>query len=229
MLLGQYTGTFLSTILLTGSIAALMSTMDSQLLTLTSMITTDFFKIKKNEIVKEKLTVVGLGIIGLLIAIKPPQTILDFISKTTFNGLSVLAPTVIGGLYWKKANRYGAALSIIVGEGMVLGYYFKLINIPGILPVVPILAVTGFVFILTSLVIPSGNENTDIVFKIKKRSLPWIPVFTIIFILGNDFWAWGRKPVFVGGLPLWVWYYFGLGILLSFTFKLFFLMTADKD
>ncbi|MCK5570219.1 MAG: sodium:solute symporter family protein [Spirochaetes bacterium] len=229
MLLGQYTGTFLSTILLTGSIAALMSTMDSQLLTLTSMITTDFFKIKKNEIVKEKLTVVGLGIIGLLIAIKPPQTILDFISKTTFNGLSVLAPTVIGGLYWKKANRYGAALSIIVGEGMVLGYYFKLINIPGILPVVPILIVTGFVFILTSLVIPSGNENTDIVFKIKKRSLPWIPVFTIIFILGNDFWAWGRKPVFVGGLPLWVWYYFGLGILLSFTFKLFFLMTADKD
>jgi SSS family solute:Na+ symporter len=73
MLLGQYAGTILSTLLLTGSIAALMSTMDSQLLTLTSMVTTDFFKIKKNEILKEKLTVIGLGVLGLIIAIKPSQ------------------------------------------------------------------------------------------------------------------------------------------------------------
>ncbi|HEB30276.1 MAG TPA: sodium:solute symporter family protein [Spirochaetes bacterium] len=225
MLLGQYAGTFLSTLLLTGSIAALMSTMDSQLLTLTSMITTDFFKIKKNEILKEKLTLIGLGVLGLIIAIKPPQTILDFVSKTTFNGLSVLAPAVIGGLYWKKANKYGAVSSIIVGEGLVLAYYFKFISTPGIHSIVPIMIATGVVFVLASFFTTSRKENTGIVFQIKKTSLQWAPVFLTLFILGNDFWAWGRKPVIVAGLPIWIWYYFGLGILLSITFKLFFKYT----
>lgn len=223
LLLGRYTGTILSAILLTGNIAALMSTMDSQLLTLTSMITIDFFKIEKKEVFKERITTIALGGLALLIAlINPPQTILGFLTKTSFNGYSVLAPAVIGGLYWKKANRYGAALSIIVGEAMVFGYYRELIHTPGILPVVPIMAVTAAVFILISLFTSQENENTDIVFKIKKSSLKWIPVFVILFILGNDFWAWGRKPVILAGLPLWVWYYFGLGILLSVSYKLFF-------
>jgi SSS family solute:Na+ symporter len=228
MLLGQYAGTYLSTLLLSGGIAALMSTMDSQLLTLTSMITTDFFKIKKNEVLKEKLTVIVLGVIGLLIAIKPPLTILDFISKTTFNGLSVLAPAVIGGLYWKKANKYGAISSIIVGEGLVLAYYFKLINTPGIHSIVPIMIATGFVFIFISQFTTSSNENMGIVFKISKNKLRWTPIFLLLFILGNDFWAWGRKPVIVAGLPLWIWYYIGLGILLSVTFKLFFKYTEKN-
>ena len=228
MLLGQYTGPFLSTLLLTGSIAALMSTMDSQLLTLTSMVTTDFFKIKKNEVLKEKLTVIVLGILGLLIAIKPPQTILDFISNTTFNGLSVLAPAVIGGLYWKKANKYGAISSIVVGEGLVLAYYFKLINTPAIHSIVPIMLATGIVFIVISLFTTSRNENMDIVFRINKNRLRWTPIFLAIFVLGNDFWAWGRKPVMIAGLPLWIWYYIGLGILLSVTFKLFFKYTEKN-
>jgi len=222
LLLGRYANTFLGTIILTGSIAALMSTMDSQLLTLTSMITADFFTIKKREILKEKLTIIGLGIIGILIAIRPPQTILDFINKTTFYGLSVLAPTVIGGLYWKKANKNGAVASILVGEGMVLGYYFNFIKTPGILPVVPIMVVAGGVYVLGSLLTASENENMDIVFKIKKESIVWIPVFLLMFILGNDFWAWGRKPIIICGLPLWVWYFFGLGIVLSILYKVYF-------
>jgi SSS family solute:Na+ symporter len=228
LLLGEYTSTFLGTLLLTGSIAALMSTMDSQLLTLTSMITTDFFIIRKNEILKEKLVIIGLGIIGILIALKPPQTILDFISRTTFNGLSVLAPTIIGGLYWKRANRYGAIFSILLGEGMVFSYYFKIISTPGILPVVPILAVTGAVFIIVSRITSAENENRDIVFKIKRSSLYWLPVFIILFIMGNDFWAWGRSPILIIGLPLWIWYYFGLGVLLSVVYKLY-LKNSARD
>jgi len=186
------------------------------------MITADFFTIKKREILKEKLTIIGLGIIGILIAIRPPQTILDFINKTTFYGLSVLAPTVIGGLYWKKANKNGAVASILVGEGMVLGYYFNFIKTPGILPVVPIMVVAGGVYVLGSLLTASENENMDIVFKIKKESIVWIPVFLLMFILGNDFWAWGKKPIIICGLPLWVWYFFGLGIVLSILYKVYF-------
>ena len=46
-----------------------MSTMDSQLLTLTSMITGDFMKIKRNEVLKEKAAILLLGALGFLFAI----------------------------------------------------------------------------------------------------------------------------------------------------------------
>lgn len=221
LLLGNYAPMALGTILLTGSIAALMSTMDSQLLTLTSMITGDFFKIRKKEILKEKITIIVLGALGFLIAIRPPQTILDFISKTTFNGLAVLAPAVIAGLYWKKANKYGALAGILIGEAMVFGFYYGILHIKGILPVVPIVGATAAVLVIVSICTTSKDENTDIVFNIDRRALAWIPLFALLFILGNDFWNWGRRPLLVGGLPLWLWYFFGLGIVLSLAFKLF--------
>lgn len=229
LLLSRYTGNILSTVLLTGSIAALMSTMDSQLLTLTSMITTDFINPARKGILVEKLTIIILGALGFLIAVRPPGTILDFISRTTFNGLAVLSPTVLGGLYWKKANRYGAAASIIAGEAMVVLYYRGLVSTPGIHPIIPILSVTGAVFILTSIFSRSDNDNSEIVFEIRKKALRWVPVFTVLFILGNDFWAWSRAPVFLFGLPLWVVYYFGLGLVLSICYKLFFISLDRHD
>ena len=207
LLLQRYAGVFVSTLLITGSLAALMSTMDSQLLTLTSLITVDFVHFKKREVLKEKGVIVALGALGFLIAIKPPQTILDFVSKTTFNGLAVLAPTVIG-------------------EGLVLAFYFNVLSAPGILPVVPILAATTVVFIVVSLLSTAPGENTGIVASVQPGIWPWVLVFAGLFILGNDFWAWNRQPIFVIGLPLWVWYFVGLGILLSVVYKVFVLREA---
>jgi SSS family solute:Na+ symporter len=221
LLLQRYAGMILSTVLITGSLAALMSTMDSQLLTLTSLITVDFVRFKKREVLKEKAVIVILGVLGFLIAIRPPQTILDFISKTTFNGLAVLAPTVIGGLYWKRANRYAAAASIVAGEGMVLAFYFKVLSVPGIHPVVLVLAVTAIVFAAVSFLSGNAGENTEIVVAIRPGIWPWVVVFGLLFILGNDFWAWNRDPLRILGLPLWVWYYVGLGIILSAVYRVF--------
>lgn len=218
LLLGEYTGMFLGTLLLTGSIAALMSTMDSQLLTLTSMITGDFFIIRKKEVLKEKIVIIILGLLGFLIAIRPPQTILDFISKTTFNGLAVLAPAVIGGLYWRGANRHGAVASILAGEAMVIAYYAGIVHTEGILPIVPIMAAASVVLVLVSICTRSDHENLGIVFPVRRKALLWVPLFALLFLLGNDFWNWGRNPLLLGGLPLWMWYFFSLGIILSLAF-----------
>ncbi|MBA7710024.1 hypothetical protein ES703_118952 [subsurface metagenome] len=135
--------------------------------------------------------------------------------------MSVLAPTVIGGLYWKRANRYAAAASIAAGEALVIGFYFEFFKAPGILPVVPVLFVTVIVFVLISLLTRADNENKEIVFSVGRAQLKWVPVFLIFFLLGNDYWAWGKKPVLFAGLPLWVWYYIALGIVLAIAYKIF--------
>ena len=229
LLLSKYTSPITGAILFTGSIAALMSTMDSQLLTLTSMISLDYFKIKRNEVLKDKIILIILGILGLIIAYKPPATILNFISRTTFNGLSVLAPTVIAGLYWKRVNKYGATLSIIIGEIFVLLYYFKLIKTPEIHPFLLILFITTLTLIVASLLTNAKDENIKIVFKIDKKITPWFFIFIFIFILANDFWNWGRNPRLYFGLPGWIWYFFILGIMLSFLYLIFSRWLTKKE
>jgi SSS family solute:Na+ symporter len=218
LLLQLYVGGALSTLLLTGGMAALMSTLDSQLLTLSSMITLDFLRLRKHEVLVEKLTLVALGALGFLIALKPPATILDFINRTSFYGFSALAPAVIGGLYWKRATKYGAIASILTGEAVVLLSYFQLIRWPGILPVIPVVAAAVLVHAGVSLLAPAQAGNTDLVRPVSRGIWPWAALFLAFFILGNDFWAWGRKPVLLFGLPLWVLYSMLLGILLSLAF-----------
>jgi SSS family solute:Na+ symporter len=229
LLLQAAAGPALSTLLLTGSIAALMSTMDSQLLTVTSMISVDFLPARSRGIRTEKLIVALVGLAGFLIALRPPQTLLAFISKTTFNGLAVLAPTVIGGLYWRRANRFGATASIIAGEALVLVFYFRLLSLPAVLPVLPILAVTAAVFVAVSLLTASEGENPDIVFPVRREALRYAPLFLLFFVLACDFWVWGRRPRLAAGLPLWVWYHILLTLLLAAAFKFFLARSTAPD
>jgi len=220
MLLARFASPVVGTLLLTGGLAALMSTMDSQLLTLSSLITLDFFPVRRREVRIGRIAVVLLGAFGYLIALRPPATILDFMNRSSFTGLAVLAPTVIGGLYWRKANVRGAAASIIAGEALVFLFYFNVLRVPGIQPVVPAVAAAALVFIAVSLFFPGRGGNTALVLPAGKGSLLRALPFAVLFLLANDFWAWGKAPRFFLGLPLWVWYSIGLGVLLSVAYLL---------
>ena len=222
LLLKTYTGEVLSALLLTGSLAALMSTLDSQLLTVTSIITRDFPHPRLPGRLYSRLIISLLALTGFIIAINPPATILGFINKTTFNGLAVLAPTILGGLYWKRGNTYGALGSILVGEVLVMLFYFSVLAVPGILPVIPILTATILAYTVISLLTPGRKENTALVYPPKGVSLLWVGIFLLLFILGNDFWNWNKTPDLFLGLPGWVWYFFALGFILSGVYAIFF-------
>jgi SSS family solute:Na+ symporter len=226
LLLGKYASPVLGTLLLTGGLAALMSTMDSQLLTLSSIVTLDFVRIRRREVLVERLVVVALGALGFLIALRPPATILDFINRSSFTGLAVLAPTVIGGLYWKRAHAGAAAASIVAGEALTALFYFNVLRAPGTLPVVPVVAVTAAVFVLVSLTLPDGTaagsrRAAGIVLPIGRESAARAIPFVLLLALACDFWAWGRTPNLFLGLPLWVWYSIGLAVILSGAYAVF--------
>ena len=251
LLLARFASPVLSTLLLTGGLAALMSTLDSQLLTLSSMVSLDFGARALRSVPAQKLLVVLIGALGFLLALRPPQTILDFINRTSFTGLAVLAPVVVGGLYWKKANSLGALAGILSGEALVVLSFLGIVKTPGVLPVVPALALTIVVFASVSLLTPSAAAvaarpvpaspparppadapaGIALVAPVRRPSgrgwLPWL-VFAAIFFLGNDFWAWGRRPILLAGLPLWVWYYILLGLALSAAYRLL-LRPEGKD
>ena len=95
-----------------GALAALMSTADSQLLSLSTMLSHDIpFKKKKiSEISIGKILVLILTFFAILFVIAGYDTsvgIMGTLVKTTFSGLAVLCPTTIAVLYWKKVTKYG--------------------------------------------------------------------------------------------------------------------------
>jgi SSS family solute:Na+ symporter len=228
LLMKHYAGNILGTVLLTGSIAALMSTLDSQLLTVSSILIRDFtlagrWNIREKNM--QRLLIVLIAGAGFLLAINPPDIILDFINKTTFNGLAVLFPAVVGGLYWRRGNHYGALASIFTGELMVVLFYFGVLSPlerEPMLPILPIMAVTILVYVIVSL-LSQAEENMNIVFSVSGTALIPTAAFGVLFLLGNDFWNWEKAPVLHFGLPGWIWYFIGLGILLSGTYAIWLL------
>jgi SSS family solute:Na+ symporter len=223
LMLSQQAVGWVGALILTAGLAALMSTLDSQLLTLSSMFTRDVFskpKYEKTQPRMGKAFVLILAAAGLIIAYRPPSTLLA-IATETFTGLAVLFPAVLGGLYWRPSTALGAILSILVGEALVAAYAFKLLPAFGFLPVVPIIAITTMVFVAVSL-FQSGclKRPTAALFfswqngRKGRRNLLSLAVFGGLFFLGIDFWAWGSSTPLFLGFPWWVWYFMILNLLI---------------
>jgi len=223
LLLSRYTPPILEALVLTAALAALMSTLDSQLLTLSSMLTRDLVaplpKGRASPWVGKGFVIV-LALTGLAIAWRPPATFLE-IATETFTGLAVLFPTVIATLYWRQATAGGAIASILVGEGLVVAYHLHLLPTFGTLPVIPVVLVASLVLIGVSLLTQPQAQAAEEIRNGKKGIWKWIIAFLFLFLLGNDYWAWGDGRLGPLGFPWWVWYFFSLCLLMSLTFWLF--------
>ncbi|RLF59809.1 MAG: sodium:solute symporter family protein [Thermoplasmata archaeon] len=138
MMVANYAPGFVYAFVMVGALAALMSTADSQLLSLSTMLSHDlpFKKYRISEINIGRILIVILSLFAILFVIKsynPKEGIMGTLVKTTFSGLAVLCPTTIAALYWKKATKYGCILSIIFGELVVFLITFEILPSYGIL------------------------------------------------------------------------------------------------
>ncbi len=169
MMLAQHAPAWLATLVMVGALAAFMSTMDSQLLALSSMLTRDIYlefidrgaSIEK-QVKLGKVLVVALSVVGLIIAYRPPDTIFD-IATEAFTGLAVLFPTTIAALYLKKVPAWSCVLSILTGQLLLIGFHYEVIPAGwsfGFLPLIPILAVC-FGIILAGSMLAGMTERVN--------------------------------------------------------------------
>ena len=129
LLLTEYAPLWAAALVSIGAMAAFMSTADSQILAMSSIITKD--ALSSNQIIEPKnekktgrILIIILAIIGLLLAYDPPDTIFDIVSQA-FTGLSVLFPTTVAVLYWKRVRANSCIISIITGEILVGWSYWS--------------------------------------------------------------------------------------------------------
>lgn len=118
---------FMAGFILCAVIAANMSTMDSQILVVGSIISEDLYKHFFKEGITDqkvlwvsKISVIIIALISLLIAFNKSATILDTVLYS-WSGLgSAFGPLVLMSLYFRKTNKYGALAGIIVGTVVVM-------------------------------------------------------------------------------------------------------------
>lgn len=157
MMLTQYTSIWLASSVTVGALAAFMSTFDSQLLALSSMLTRDlytsYFRPQASFAEQTwvgRVSIIVLAVIGLIIAYQPPDTIFAM-AEQAFTGLAVLFPTVIAALYLRQLNAISCIISIVVGEAAVVGFQSGIIPESltfGFLPVVPIVALSTLIILV---------------------------------------------------------------------------------
>lgn len=122
----KYTPTVFAALVIAGALAAAMSTGDSQLHAASAMVSTDIYKKYINKQADERsmynvarIGVLVVGFISVIFALTKPGALANLLVLSN-SGVGVLVPTVIGGLYWKKATKEGALVSTVVGECLMI-------------------------------------------------------------------------------------------------------------
>lgn len=141
-------------LVMTGALAALMSTADSQLLALSTMLARDT-GIKTRQVFWGRILTFGLCtvvVVLIIIGVDAKGGIFTFLSKTVFAGLVALTPATIAALYFKRIAKIAPVVSIIAGETSVVLIWFKLLPTFGLASGIVSLSVSILALVLTAII-----------------------------------------------------------------------------
>lgn len=116
---------FIAGLVLAAVLAAIMSTISSQLIVASSALVEDLFKVAKKEPSPKLLmmlgrgTVLGVAVIAMLLAIIPNDTILGLVSFAWAGFGAAFGPLILLSLFWRKLTNWGALAGMFVGAAGV--------------------------------------------------------------------------------------------------------------
>jgi SSS family solute:Na+ symporter len=216
-------GPAISGIFVLAPLAALVSTMDSQLLALASIVA------KETRRPPERifLLVYLIAGAGAGLALFPPQDILGFLNKTSFLGYAALFSTFFGIFYSKKASSAGALASMIAGETAVILSGMGLLTFRNVPAVFVVAGVSLFAWFVGNRIPSQGTKEPGYMGFLPRRlaaSLPlgWALVFAALLASTIFAGVMEEGKVVFKGYPVWLLWSAGAGVLLSVCFAFFF-------
>lgn len=124
--------------LLAAILAAIMSTISSQLLVTSSSLTEDFYKTflhkeasDTQQVLVGRISVCLVALVAVYFAYDRDSTILTLVSNAWAGFGAAFGPVIIGSLYWKKMTRNGALAGMITGAATVLLWIYLPFTING--------------------------------------------------------------------------------------------------
>ena len=120
-----------------GGLAAALSTADGLLLTIANALSHDLWfcivdpdapATRRVTVSKVLLLMVALG--AAYVTAQKPGDILLLVSAAFSIAASAFFPALVMGVFWRRANRWGAAAGMVCGLGLTL--YYVIVNQPGV-------------------------------------------------------------------------------------------------
>ena len=116
-------------LVLTAVLAAIMSTMSSQMLVVSTSLIEDLYLIFAKKKPRQEVlinlsrtAVVAIAIIAAVLAINPSDSILGLVGFAWAGFGSAFGPLVLLSLYWKRLNSTGAIAGMITGAVVAIGW-----------------------------------------------------------------------------------------------------------
>ncbi|MCI0510661.1 SSS family solute:Na+ symporter [Chromohalobacter marismortui] len=147
-------------------LAAIMSTVSSQLLVASSSLTEDFYRLFLRKEASEKesvgigrLSVVLVGLVAAVIASDPNSQVLGLVSNAWAGFGAAFGPLIILSLMWSRTNGAGAIAGMVVGAVTVmiwiaLGWNAQFMGGPGVYEIIP-----GFIAAFIAILVVSSMTS----------------------------------------------------------------------
>ncbi|GAB4083613.1 sodium/proline symporter PutP [Myceligenerans cantabricum] len=150
-------------LVLAAVLAAIMSTISSQLIVSSSALVEDLVKIAGKEMTARvqvmlgRLGVLLVAVIAGLIAFDRTDTILDLVGFAWAGFGAAFGPIVILSLYWRRLTRWGALAGMVVGAGVAFAWGRSPLA-DTLYEIVPGFVLGALVALVVSLVTPAPSE-----------------------------------------------------------------------
>jgi len=157
--------------LLAAILAAIMSTISSQLLVTSSSLTEDLYKTflhkeasDSQQVLVGRFSVAIVALVAIYLAYDRNSSILSLVSNAWAGFGAAFGPVIIGSLYWNKMTRNGALLGMITGAATVLFWIYAPIHIDGqslssiMYEIVPGFILCSLVIYVVSTIYPQSDQ-----------------------------------------------------------------------
>lgn len=145
-------------------LAAIMSTISSQLLVASSSLTEDFYRLflrkeasESESVLIGRISVILVGLIAIYIARDPDSSVLKLVSNAWAGFGAAFGPLMILSLTWSRMSGAGALAGLITGA-VTVGVWIWLGNPGGVYEIIPGFILSALAIYIVSLAMPSEKE-----------------------------------------------------------------------
>ena len=227
----------------TAALAAILSTMDSQLHACAVTAVGDFWPQRRRTARAAARAALVLAGVAWLVSLRPPTTMLAFLNALAFPGYAILAPVILLALYAPAAGALCGWPVLGTGVGLVLLQVSGVFAPPIPAPLFNALAQFGVAILtLVGIVLwqraylfrhwTIGHHRESL---LTPRQAPlgaparvrvpadgkWLTIFALLFLAGLPPFFLNLPPATVAGLPRFVWYHIGFVPTIGLFFALF--------
>ena len=147
-------------------LSAIMSTVDSQLLVSSSVISEDFYRVfvrpqasEKELLMVSRGAVIAIALLAMVIASDRESRVLDLVSYAWAGFGAAFGPVIVFSLFWRKMTAASAIAGMIVGAVTVVVWSNLKGGLFDLYEIVPGFALASLVIVIITLLKPAMDEQ----------------------------------------------------------------------